>query len=89
MVSSLLTLQPVNDEKRRGEFEPMKVVAICDYILLFISRKLKNEILRESFPVAFYLLIQAPCGNAGQLGQVCVQHHPLSPEGEYASLNVY
>ncbi len=42
-----------------GEFQPGQVITICDHLQFLPGIKLENEILRETFGVAFHALIEA------------------------------
>ena len=65
-----------------GKFEPGKVVAICDHLLLFCRGQLKNKILRKPCRITSYLLIQAFGRHIVNHGEIGIQQNPLVADGE-------
>lgn len=64
------------------EFQAGEVVTLCDNLLFLLSCYSKGEILRKPRRIAFYGLIQRPCGYPVKCRQIQVQNNAVSPDGE-------
>jgi hypothetical protein len=58
------------------------VVTICDHLLLFVVRQLKNKICRKAVFVAFDCLVQGLCRDTIDCCQVGIEKDLLSANGE-------
>ena len=65
-----------------GEFQSAEVVTICDHLLLFVVRQLKNKIGREAVFVAFDGLVQGLCWHAVDCCQVGIKKDLLPANSE-------
>ena len=66
-------------------FEP---VTICDQFLFFCFRELKPKLLRETFNISFYGLIEDFCFNIIDRCQVTIHHHLNTTNGKNHGLNL-
>jgi hypothetical protein len=64
-----------------GEFEPDKVVTICDHIPLFSIGQLEYKVRWEAVRVPFHRLVEGLVWHAVEGGQIVVQHDPRAADG--------
>ena len=67
-----------------GEFQPGKVVTVCDHPGFLRGRETEGEVCREAGRVPFGGLIEGFGGNLVDFRKVGIQQHPLTAHGEDA-----
>jgi len=70
-----------------GVLEPHEMTSRGECQALFLGRKPKHEIARETMGVAPHLLVEGLGSDAVELRQIGVEHDSLSPDREDALLD--
>ncbi len=74
--------------QRARELQPREVVTVCDHLFFLGRRQFKAKIARKPLSVAADRLVEGLRCRSIKLGQIGVQHHPLSTDHEDTWLNL-